>query len=245
MLLKGLVYQTMPQLTMVQAIAAEMRAKHRSSCRLQDVREYLKTEIAIEKGNLKIGKLIIEEMGRQTACHEERVKLRAFEPTTISLNAKVWKARQSGKTSDLSSARKGVLMEGLFKPLVGYKLGEDYGRGVINALEMNGSSPTFRTVGIRFQSWSFGVAHLLRRTATQATYVLVAELPRSGRADPHEKIRSLIGLACTSGRTVSFDHQTCMVIVDGEHITPMELGARFDGWKLQTVTVESGATRLP
>jgi hypothetical protein len=230
---------------MIQAIAAEMRTKPHGNIRLQDVREYLKTQIAIEKGNLKIGKLIIEEMGRQKACHEVRVGLRSFEPTTISLNKKAWKARQEGKTSDYSAERKNVLMEGLFKPLIGQAVGEAYGQGVVNGLEMSGNSPTFRTVCIRFKSWSFGLAHLLHQTSAQVTYVVSPSESGHRRYDAHEKIRSLIGLAVTSGHMVGFDHQTCKVIVDGEHITPMELGARFDGWKLQTVTVEREATRLP
>jgi hypothetical protein len=245
MLLKGLVYQTMPQATMIAAVAAEMRESHAHSCRLQDVREYLKTQIAIEKGNLKIGKLIIEEMGRQKACHEVRVGLRSFEATTISLNKKAWKARQEGKTSDYFTERKNVLMEGLFKPLIGQTVGETYGQGVVTGLEMSGNSPTFRTICIRFKSWSFSLAHLLHQTSAQVTYVVSPSESGHRRYDAHEKIRSLIGLAVTSGRTVSFDHQTCRVIVDGEAITPMDLGARFDGWKLQTVTVERKGVLLP
>jgi len=242
MLLKGLVYQTMPQLTMVQAIAAEMRAKHKSNGpRLQDVREYLKTQIAIEKGNLKIGKLIIEEVGRQAACHDLRVQARLIPVSAISMNVRVARSREKGETLNLTEKRAEHLADEMFSPLLGQPLPGTSNRTVIR-VEGGDNSPAFRMSVVRGSYYERCIAHLVKWTPTTLHYILA---PAAGSKGVQDLVLTAVGRATVRGHAISFDRQACLFIVDGTTMTPAHVGARFLGWTLHEIVVPHEIRRLP
>lgn len=242
MLLKGLVFQTMPHATMVQAIAAELRKDRKDSdIALADIRTYLKTNVAIEKGNLKIGRLILDEYNRQRGCAKERANTRHFKATSVSINAKTAKARAKGETVDPKlDQRAAVLAHALFDPIIGKTLpsGE-----TINGIDESRNSPLFRMVRISMRYYSHAVAYMLSAEPTAISYI-VADCLSHGCV-PHEAVLQALGAAVGHGQSVTFDRHTHRVTLDGEPITPMELCARKLGWKLQLLRVEITDKRLP
>jgi hypothetical protein len=240
MLLKGLVLQSMPQATMISAVAAELRGPRRNkTCKLSEVRDYLKTQVAIEKGNLKIGKAVIEEMARQDARHAEREAARSVEEriNTIELTRRQSTLNRDGERTKLHKADKSSRIYALAVSLFGAIDCTDITvhNGPRRNLAVSEESlwPVFRTVnaGIYYMS---ALVHRLPSVPC-GFQVLVMPEGRHVAVSPRVTITSAVGTLVTRGHHVEFRRQECLFLIDGAPHTPVEVVHRTAGGQLTLV----------
>lgn len=247
MLLKGLVFQSMPQATMIAAIAAHMRGPHRDRTPpLSEVRNYLKTEVAFDKGNLKIGKLIMEEIARQNACQAGRVQARHVDAgLTIEMTVRQSPLDRNGERTKAPSrdhnrrrneTRINALATSMFAPIdqKAVKVGTGPQERTVCTND-DTLSPVFRTL----RADVYYSHYLVHRVPDSLMFQLL-HIDRYPSLPPVDMIRASIGALITRGHSVRFDRQGVVIEVDGARLTPLEVVQKVQGGEL--LLVEMSAT---
>lgn len=245
--LKALMYASMPEATVVALVAGVFR-KERADKRLSAIRTYIKDEIGLEKNTLRLGKLVVAEINRQTEISVARalaVKRNGdplFARTMLAYDAKLGKYETAVGENDDEDLSTGVRLQTVFNP--------DVPKGYIRGSFAQMLFP--RSIEARYKRDRNVIKNTMLTERSLEGFMpyermMIAgsayfdDLPEAGRLALHRRpdgtllvascehnaalnsFNRAIATIVRRGHSVDFDRVACLYYLNGQEFTPLHL----------------------